>query len=323
LSVAGGFCLCANPPVPFDEAVQSESTPPPAPAGLGLGTTTFGREIDASASHRMLDHAYKRGIRHIDTAAAYSAGTAERILGEWLRANPGVRRELTIATKAVPPYSAAALEASVAASLGRLGLESVDLFYLHRWDPAAESKEVRLALDGLRRRGRIGALGTSNTTLGQLQTALAAQRTEGLAPFTWVQNNQNFAVRDAPAAFRACCHQEGVGVVTFSPLGAGFLTGKHTGGVVPGSRFAVAPAHGDIYFNATSRRRLDLLAATARELGLPQAALALAWALHRPLTRLVLIGGRDIAQIDQAFAARDPAFAPALAKLDALEPDGP
>ena len=301
--------------------MQNESAQPAATAGLGLGTATYGREIDAAAAHRMLDHAYSRGIRHIDTAAAYSAGTAERILGEWLRANPGVRRELSIATKLVPPYSAAAIETSVAASLGRLGLEHVDLFYLHRWDLAAESKEVRLTLDGLHRSGSIGALGTSNTTLAQLQTALAAQRTEGLTPFTWVQNNQNYAVREAPTTFRAICQHEGVGVVTFSPLGAGFLTGKHTGGVVPGSRFAVVPAHGDIYFNAASWRRLDVLAATAREFGLSQATLALAWALHRPLTRLVLIGGRDLAQIDQAFAARDPALAPAVAKLDTLEPD--
>ena len=290
-------------------------------AGIGLGTATFGREIDATAAHRMLDHAFTRGIRHIDTAAAYAAGNAEHILGEWLRANPGVRRELTIATKILPPYTAVAIEASVIASLGRLGLERVDLLYLHRWDPTAENKDVRATLDGLVRRRIVDALGTSNTTIGQLQIALNAQQKEGLAPFTWVQNNQNFAVREAPFAFRVFCRENGLSVVTFSPLGAGFLTGKHTQGVVPGSRFAVVPAHGDIYFNATCQRRLDILTATAREHGLPQATLALAWALRRPLTRFVLIGGRDVTQIDQAFAACGAAVEPALAKLDALEPD--
>ena len=304
--------------------VQTKPTPAPGPttAGIGLGTATFGRESDAAASHGMLDHAYRRGIRHIDTAAAYSAGTAERILGEWLRANPGVRRELTIATKVLPPYSAATIEASVTASLARLGLERLDLLYLHRWEPTMESSEVRTALDGLVRRGRVGALGVSNITADQFKSALAAQQREGLARFTWVQNNQNFAVREAPYAFRAYCREQGISVVTFSPLGAGFLTGKHTQGVVPGSRFAVVPAHGDIYFNATCQRRLSVLTTTARERGLPQATLALAWALHRPLTRFVLIGGRDVAQIDQAFSAFGSTFASALSMLDALEPDG-
>jgi len=217
----------------LSEVVQTFPTPVqgPTPAGIGLGTTTFGREIAAAVSHRMLDHAYRRGIRHIDTAAAYSAGNAERIFGEWLRANPGVRQEITIATKILPPYTAAAIEASVIASLRRLGLERVDLLYLHRWDPTAENKDVRATLDGLVRRGIVDALGTSNTTIGQLKIALNAQQKEDLAPFTWVQSNQNFAVREAPFAFRVSCRENGISVVTFSHLGAGFLTGKHTQGI--------------------------------------------------------------------------------------------
>lgn len=303
--------------------MQTTTSTTPARAGIGLGTATFGREIDAAASQRLLDHAYARGIRHLDTAVAYSAGAAERILGDWLRARPDARAGLTIATKLIPPFSAAAIETTVAASLGRLGLGRVDVLYLHRWDPTADLPEVRSALDGLVRRGLVGAIGISNCPLDKLQAALACQQAEGRTPFSWLQNNQNFAVREAPEAYRRYCAAQGISVVTFSPLAAGFLTGKHAGGVVPGSRFAVAPAHGDIYFNPTCQRRLQVLLATARQHGLTPASLALAWALHRPLTRFVLIGGRDATQIEQAFAVSGPAFAPALAELERAEPDGP
>jgi aryl-alcohol dehydrogenase-like predicted oxidoreductase len=182
---------------------------------------------------------------------------------------------------------------------------------------------VRAALDALVQRGLAGALGISNCPLEKLQTTLGHQHAEGRKRFTWLQNNQNFAVREAPEAFRRYCAGQGINVVTFSPLGAGFLTGKHDAGVVPGSRFSVAPAHQDIYFNAPSRRRLEVLFTTAREFGLPQASLALAWALRRPNTRLVLIGGREPAQIDQAFAARDESLAKAVAKLETVSPDDP
>ena len=303
--------------------VQTATPNAPACAEIGLGTATFGRESDAAIAHRLLDHGYAKGIRHLDTAAAYSNGAAETILGDWLRTRPGLRAGLTVATKILPPYSAANIEASVMASLGRLGLESIDVLYLHRWDPTADQPSVRAALDALVQRGLVGALGISNCHLEKLQTTLGQQQAEGRRRFTWLQNNQNFAVRDAPEAFRRYCAGQGINVVTFSPLGAGFLTGKHDAGVVPGSRFSVAPAHQDIYFNAPSRRRLEVLITTSREFGVPQATLALAWALRRSDTRLVLIGGREPAQIDQAFAARDEALAKAVAKLETLSPDDP
>ncbi len=296
-------------------------TPPVTPAQIAVGTATFGREIDAATSHRLLEHAYARGIRHIDTAVAYSAGNSERIVGDWLRAHPERRREVTLATKFIPPFSADLIASTFAASLERLGVPRVDVLYLHRWDPTADQPSVRAALDRLVRDGKVGALGISNCTREKLRATRAQQIAEGLTPFTWLQNNQNYAVREVPLPYRQECAEHGISVVTFSPLGAGFLTGKHAGGVVPGSRFAVAPAHGDIYFNPTCHRRLDVLLATAKAHNLTPASLALAWALQRPLTRYVLIGGRDAAQIDQAFAASGPAFTAALADLDRAEPD--
>jgi aryl-alcohol dehydrogenase-like predicted oxidoreductase len=290
-------------------------------AEIGFGTATFGRETDAATAHRLLDHAYTRGVRHFDTAAAYSAGAAEHILGEWLRTRPEVRDTVTVATKILPPYSGASIEAAAAASIGRIGLEFVDLLYLHRWDPTSAQPEVRAALDALVRSGRVRSLGISNCPQVELETAISLQRGEGRHQYRWLQNNHNFAVRDASASLQDFCAANGLNLVTFSPLGAGFLTGKHAAGVVPGSRFAVAPAHADIYFNPVCQRRLGVLTTVAKAHDIPVPTLALAWAFRQPGTRLVLIGGRHPSQIDQSFEAQDPRYATAVAELSRLEPD--
>jgi 1-deoxyxylulose-5-phosphate synthase len=287
---------------------------------FGFGTATFGREVGEADASALLDHAFARGLRHVDTAAAYSAGKAEEIVGRWL-AERGVRSEVTLATKILPPYSATALDAAVAASLRRLGVERVDILYLHRWDPTAEEDATLAALDAWVSRGAVAALGASNVPPATLLATVARQRARGLAPFRWVQSNQNYAVRDLPAPARIACRAAGIAVAGFSPLGAGFLTGKHSGGVAPGSRFAVAPAHQPIYFTPTGEARLAALRATAEWHGLEPATLALAWAAARPDTDVVLLGARHRGHIDQAFSARATVPPAALDELDRLHPD--
>lgn len=290
-----------------------------APA-FGFGSATFGREVDEATARTLLDHSYARGIRHFDTAAAYSAGRAEEIVGGWLAAT-GCRAAITLATKLVPPFSAAGLAAAVHASLARLRVERVDVLYLHRWDESANSDEFLRALDREVQDGRVAALGVSNIPPATCLGLIARQHAAGLAPFRWVQNNQNYAVRDLPHRDRRALQAAGVTLVTFSPLGAGFLTGKHSEGVVAGSRFAVAPAHQAIYFTPTGHSRLADLRATAARHGLEPAALALAWAASRPDTDLVLLGARHAGQLDQAFAARANVPAAALNELNQLHPD--
>jgi aryl-alcohol dehydrogenase-like predicted oxidoreductase len=294
---------------------------PQSPSAFGFGTATFGREVAERDALVLLDHAFARGIRHFDTAAAYSAGKAEEIVGLWLKTRPRVRMDITLATKLLPPYTRDAIDRGVAAALHRLGVEQLDVLYLHRWDPTAETDECRAALDGWVRRGIVRGIGVSNTPLATLQSALAAQTAAGFTRFTWLQNNLNYAVRDASLTVRRACADAGVAVVTFSPLGAGFLTGKHAGGVVAGSRFAVAPGHGPIYFTPTGQARLTALLASATQFGIQPALLALAWAIHRSPPTTVLIGGRRVDQIDQAFTARDSVPPAALAALEAAHPD--
>ncbi|MBL9219706.1 MAG: aldo/keto reductase [Opitutaceae bacterium] len=275
---------------------------PPLPLGrLGLGCATVGREIGPAAAFALLDHALASGIVLFDTAATYSQGESERILGRWLAAHRGQRERLTVATKLYPPYTPENIRQAAAASAARLGVEVIDLFYLHKWDASVAAPGALAALDGLVRTGRVRALGASNFTAAQLAPLLARQQAEGFAPFRALQNNHNLAVREVDAPLRDLCARHGLGIVTYSPLGAGFLTGKHRAGVQAGSRFALSPGHQDIYFNPEAQRRLEKLAAVAARTGHSMSHLALAWAMHQPGT--VLIGGRGPANIDQALAA--------------------
>ena len=286
------------------------------PAGLcmseiGLGCVTFGREIDEVAAHRLLDHAWANGVCFFDTASAYGDGASEKIIGRWLASRRPAASSVTIATKVLPPYEPLRLVAAVGASAERLGVAAIDLLYLHRWDAEAESPAVLGALHELVRAGKVRALGASNYTLAQLEKALALQERHGFAPFCVVQNNHNLAVRDAGPELRSFCAEREIAMVTYSPLGAGFLTGKHRHGVASGSRFDVAPGHQRIYFQAEAERRLARLEAVAARTGHSQAHLALAWALHQPGIASVLVGGRTPAHLEQALAAQ--AFdAPAL-----------
>jgi 1-deoxyxylulose-5-phosphate synthase len=188
---------------------------------IGLGCVTFGREIDEAASFALLDHALALGVKHFDTAAAYGGGASESILGKWLASRKP--EGITVATKILPPYD----RIDITPSLNRLGVEQIDLLYLHQWH------ETALQVGPLLGRLAVKQFGASNFTLEQLQAA------EPL--FRVVQNNHNLAVSDVSDAFRAHCAANGISIVTYSPLGAGFLTGKHQDGVQPGSRFEVVP----------------------------------------------------------------------------------
>lgn len=283
----------------------------PALSPVCLGGSTFGRENDETIAFALMDYALTRGITLIDTAATYSAGASEQIVGAWLASRRPESSSLIVATKIYPPFTPDAIDRAVAISAGRLGVETIDLLYLHKWDADAETPAAMVALDRLVRSGRARALGVSNFTADQLRTVLALQTRLGLTPFRILQNNNNLAVRDVDGPLVELCTAHDVAIVTYSPLGAGFLTGKHRSGVQPGSRFDVAPGHQGIYFNPACERRLARIEEVSKRTGHPMAHLALAWAMHRPGVASVLIGGRGPKYLDQAFdalALNDPAL---------------
>lgn len=270
---------------------------------IGLGCVTFGREIDRAASFKMMDHAWDNGVTFFDTAAVYSNGVSESIIGKWLRSRCAESLPIVISTKILPPFTPENLALSVGDSLRRLGSEGIDVLFLHRWDASLESVETLKALDGLLCSGKVRALGASNFTLEQLRDVISIQKNNGLAAFSYVQNNHNLAVSDIGAVFKQFCQLNNIEIITYSPLGAGFLTGKHQDGIYPGSRFDLITGHQNVYFNKKAQQRLKQLQLTAAKTGFSPVHLALAWALHQQAVISVLIGGRTTAHLDQAFLA--------------------
>lgn len=282
--------------------------PSPFPAAaldlgrIGLGCVTFGREIDEAEAFALMDLAVSRGVRHFDTAAAYGGGASERTVGRWWADRRPAPGSVLVATKILPPYTAAQLQTAIEECRRRLAPAPIDLLYLHRWDETLETPGALESLERVAADQGIRWLGASNVSAEQLGRLLARSK-EGDRP-TWaaVQNNHNYAVCDLTPELLALCAARGVRPVGYSPLGAGFLTGKHRSGVVPGSRFDVIPGHQRIYFTGEAPARLGRLEQVARTSGHSQVALALAWALQR-LDITVLVGGRRGAHLEQALAA--------------------
>lgn len=270
---------------------------------IGLGCVTFGREIDKDASFEIMDCALKNGITLFDTAAVYGAGASESLIGEWLASRRSDSDRIILATKILPQTDAGSIERSVDESLKRLGVDIIDILYLHRWDSSFETDASLQALDQLIQKGKVKHLGVSNITAAQLMRMLRKQDAGGLECIRFVQNNHNLAVSEVDNSLRQICESKDVLLVTYSPLGAGFLTGKYQHGIQEGSRFAVVPGHQNIYFNAMARSRLVKLLDVAGRTGYTPSHLALAWAFNQPGVSSVLVGARTIKHLEQAFSA--------------------
>lgn len=250
-----------------------------------------------------MDHAYSHGITLFDTAAAYAGGASEIIIGRWLASRQPAAASLRVATKIQPPFQAATLGPAVAESRRRLGGRPLDVLFLHRWDETAESDEVLRGLERLVREGHVATLGVSNYSTTQLARLLKRQAELQLTPCQVIQNNHNFAVREVDMPLRHLCAEHKVAIVTYSPLGAGFLTGKHWHGAAAGTRFTLIPGHQKVYFQEQAFRRLAHLQAVANRHGLQPEKLALAWALKEAGAGSVLVGGRSVSHLNQALEA--------------------
>ena len=192
----------------------------------GLGCVTFGREIDLSASFAIMDYALEKGVTFFDTAAVYGGGASEEIIGQWLSERGKAADHITIATKLLPPFQDGTVATAVEQSLSRLRRGSVDILFLHSWHPSVNDISVLIALNDLLIAGKVGALGVSNFNAEQLGALLRQQVNNHLIPVSFIQNNQNFAVSDVNDELRQLCRNFNVHIITYSPLGAGFLTGK-------------------------------------------------------------------------------------------------
>lgn len=274
-------------------------------SALGLGCVTFGREIDEAASFAVMDEALARGITLFDTAEAYGAGASETVIGSWLKAR-GTRDQIVLATKVSGHLTAERVLTSAAASLQRLQVDQVDLFQLHRFDPSVPLNATLEALHQVVERGWARAIGCSNFAGWQLAKALWQQDVHGWARMESVQPNYNLVERDIELELLPLCADQEVGVISYSPLGAGFLTGKYRQDTPPDgdSRFGRLPGHQDIYFKPAGWRVVENLRAVSAAAGIAMPLLAMAWVLQRPGVTSVLVGARSAAHLDQAFTAQ-------------------
>jgi len=287
---------------------------------LCLGTMTFGREADEPTSHAILDRFVATGGTFIDTANVYGRGRSEEVVGSWLRGKD--REPLSIATKVRFPMgegpnevglSRTHIRASVEASLRRLGTDYIDLYQTHAWDAVTPLEETLGTLDDLVREGKVRYIGASNHTGYQLQRAVDLSRRMGWEPYTCLQPQYNLLCRSTEWELVPLCADEGLGIIPWSPLRGGWLTGKYHRGMAE-------PPHGtrsgesqnptgtegwERNANEETWRVLDALESVAAETGRSSAQVALRWLLQRPGVTAPIIGARSLDQLDDNLGATD------------------
>ncbi|MFC5749665.1 aldo/keto reductase [Actinomadura rugatobispora] len=278
---------------------------------LGLGTMTWGQDTDPDEAAAQLTAFVDAGGTLVDTADVYSDGLSERILGHLLREVVG-RDELVIATKAAirsnGRYDASRrhLLASLDASLERLGLEYVDLWQLHAYDPFTPLEETLSALDEAVLSGRTRYVGVSNYAGWQIAKAAAWQRAwPGREPVIAAQLEYSLLRRDIEREAVPAALDAGAGLLPWSPLGRGVLTGKYRTGIPAGSR-AAAPHFAEFvqpYLDEECGRIVESVVTAAEGLGVTPLSVALAWVRDRPGVAAPVVGSRTAAQLEQALAS--------------------
>src|SRR3954452_22597126 len=205
---------------------------------LALGTMTFGAESDEATAHAQLDAFFAAGGNLIDTADVYAGGASEAIIGRWLARQPAaVRDQVVLATKGRfatgegpndVGLSRRHLRRALEASLRRLGTDHVDLYQVHAWDPLTPLEETWRFLDDAVRAGKISYLGLSNYAGWQIQKVADLADFRGWAPPVTLQPQYNLLVREIEWEIVPACESTGLGMLPWSPLGGGWLTGKYS-----------------------------------------------------------------------------------------------
>ncbi|MEU0549727.1 aldo/keto reductase [Micromonospora sp. NPDC005979] len=288
---------------------------------LCLGTMTFGAETDEEGSFAQLDRFVEAGGTFLDTADVYSRGVSEEIVGRWLRARPDVRDRLVIATKGRFPMGPGANDAGLSrvhltraldASLRRLGVEAVDLYQAHAWDPLTPLPETLRFFDDAVRAGKIRYAGVSNFTGWQLQKAALLTQHLNLTPIVTLQPQYNLLAREIEFELVPVCENEGIGILPWSPLGGGWLSGKYRRDTTPtgATRLGENPERGvEAYAGRNGQERtwqvLDAVGQVAKDLGASMSAVSLAWLAARSAVTSVILGARTTEQLDDNLTAAD------------------
>jgi aryl-alcohol dehydrogenase-like predicted oxidoreductase len=285
---------------------------------LCLGAMTFGRETTEEDSHKILDRFVEEGGNFIDTADVYSAGRSEEILGRWLKSKN--RDDLVIATKVRFPIGSGTNDVGLSRkhilsgienSLRRLGTDYVDLYQTHMWDAATPIEETLVTLNSLVQAGKVRYIGASNVAGYQLQKAIDVSRANGWESYTCLQPLYNLLDRSIEWEILPVCQNEGVGVIPWSPLRGGWLSGKYRRDMsAPPADSRVEEAEKQhwgerwsVYATERTWNIIDVLLSVADEVGKTPAQVALNWVLNRPGVTVPIIGVRTMAHLESNLGA--------------------
>jgi aryl-alcohol dehydrogenase-like predicted oxidoreductase len=306
---------------------------------LALGTMTFGVEAEEAEAYRQLDRFVAAGGTLVDTADVYGAGRSEEIIGRWLASRPTeVTGRVVLATKGRFPLddapngsglSARHLTRALDASLRRLGRDSVDLYQAHAFDPWTPLEETLRALDGFVRAGKVRYWGLSNFTGWQLTKAVHLARAMNIPGPVTLQPQYSLLVREIEWEIVPAALDAGVGLLPWSPLGGGWLSGKYQPDARPAgaTRLGEDPGRGmeayDRRGTARTWRVIDAVRKIAAARGATMAEIALAWVTARPAVTATILGARTTAQLEANLRAADLHLTTAeTAELDAASDPG-
>jgi aryl-alcohol dehydrogenase-like predicted oxidoreductase len=306
-------------------------------SSLCVGAMTFGQETDEDVTGAILDHYVETGGNFIDTADVYSQGTSEEFIGRWL-ARTRQRADLVLATKVrfsmgsdpnQVGLSRRWIMRAVEDSLRRLQTDYIDLYQAHCWDPMTPIDETLAAFDDLVRAGKVRYIGVSNFSGWQLQRALLIAEGGGWAPIVTLQPQYNLLAREIEWELVPLCLEEGVGILPWSPLGGGWLTGKYSAAERPqgATRLGEDPNRGvEAYDKRNTQRTWDVLAAVESIAGSHAASMAqvaLSWVTNRPGVSSTILGVRTVEQLKDNLGAVDVVLSDdEVAELDRISDRG-
>lgn len=289
---------------------------------IAFGTWRFGRETAAGnvetereTAHELLDAYEAAGGRFIDTADVYGSGDSERWIGEWLEGRD--REEFVIASKIYWPtreddpngqgLNRKHLRRQLDRILDRLGTDYLDILYTHRWDDETPAREFMRTLDEFVTDGRVNYLGASTFRPNgwKLVKANELARQYGWEPFTVTQPRYNLVDREIEAEYVEVCREYGLGIVPWSPLAQGFLTGKYDrdGDLPDDSTASDSDGWEDRYLTSENFDVLDVVTAVAEEVSATPAQVALAYQMHHPDLTAPIVGARTVEQLEENLRA--------------------
>ena len=274
-----------------------------AVSAIGLGGNNFGGRLDRAATHRVVHAAIDAGITLVDTADAYNAGASEECLGDALGER---RRHVVLATKfglgldesRHRNASRRHVMEAAEASLRRLRTDWIDLYQLHRPDPATPIEETLRALDDLVRAGKVRHIGCSNMTADEVRAAQATAQSHGLAPFVSCQDQYSLLARGIERELIPAMQAHGLGLLPYFPLASGLLTGKYRRDAMPGDgRLTYSPRHTERFISERNWRIVGTLEAFCHTRGRTLVELAFAWLLAKPMVASVIAGASTPEQV--------------------------